>query len=534
MANVDFGEHSIIGWVLKNQIKTENGKPYDLRSHPYMFDILRDWSPLQVWLKSAQVGGSIAANLKLLWAVHHYGLNAAYTLPTAGDVKEFVGGKTNMLISQNPVLSQWIQDKDSVEQKRIGNNTIYFRGTMTERAALSFSSDLNVYDEEDRSDQNIIAQYASRLQHSDYKWEWHFSNPSVEGNGVHKHWSVSDKKHWFIRCSRCSKQQFLSWPESVDIEGARFVCKHCHGELSEDDRRQGNWIAEVSNTKPKFAGYWISQMMVPKVKALEIIDLYKSKSLEYFYNFVLGLPFVGSGSKLSEQALFANLTERISKQQDPIVIGVDTGLPMWLVIGNKDGIFHWESFESYSRLEQLLRLYPKSIIVSDQGGDLIGIRELQEKYPGRVYLAYYRADRKTLSIIDWGKAGETGKVVIDRNRMIQMIVDEFTSKRIPIHGSREDWQLYWVHWSNIFRSVTQDALGVERYVWERNGPDHLVHATVYWRAGMDKFGMGEGQVVEPHGSLLDNIPNAIEIGYDGKAIGHLPEPPEPEWDWRHV
>jgi len=48
---------------------------------------------------------------------------------------------------------------------------MYFRGTKTERAALAVSSDLNIHDEEDRSDQQVIAQYSSRLQHSNYKWE---------------------------------------------------------------------------------------------------------------------------------------------------------------------------------------------------------------------------------------------------------------------------------------------------------------------------------------------------------------------------
>jgi hypothetical protein len=46
---------------------------------------------------------------------------------------------------------------------------MYFRGTKTERAALAISADLNIHDEEDRSDQQVIAQYSSRLQHSNYK-----------------------------------------------------------------------------------------------------------------------------------------------------------------------------------------------------------------------------------------------------------------------------------------------------------------------------------------------------------------------------
>ena len=132
-------------------------------------------------------------------------------MPTAQDVKEFVGGKTNMLITNNSCLQQWVKDRDTIEQKQVGNNLIYFRGTFTERAALSFSSDLNVHDEADRSDVRVVEQYESRLQHSPYKWKWIFSNPSVEGNVTDRFWKKSDMKEWFVTCPACSHSAPLKW-----------------------------------------------------------------------------------------------------------------------------------------------------------------------------------------------------------------------------------------------------------------------------------------------------------------------------------
>ena len=88
-------------------------------------------------------------------------------------------------------------------------------------------------------------------------------------------------------------------------------------------------------------------------------------------------------------------------------------------------------------------------MVIDQGGDIIGPRKLREKYPNRVYLCFYRQDRKNDKLIEWND--EDGTVVADRNKCIQLVVDEFTERRIPVFGSQSEWWDYWIHWSHIYR-----------------------------------------------------------------------------------
>ena len=195
-------EISIHSWIQEYQIKNEAGNLLDFRDHLFLFDIYADQSAKLVCYKAAQIGFSTLAILKSFWLAKHKRLDEIYTMPTANDVKDFVGGKVNRLINQNPILLEYVKDKDSVEQKQVGDNIIYFRGTWTEKAAIAVSSDLNIHDEEDRSKQEVIQQYSSRLQHSKYKYEWHFSNPSVEGNGVSRYWAKSDQKHWFIKCKK--------------------------------------------------------------------------------------------------------------------------------------------------------------------------------------------------------------------------------------------------------------------------------------------------------------------------------------------
>lgn len=489
---------SVILWIEEEKIKNEQGNNIDFRNHLFQYDVFRDMSPKQVIYKPAQVGFSTLMIFKTFHLAANRGMDIIYTLPTMTDVKDFVGGKVNRLIAQNPCMQAWTADKDSIEQKRVKDNVIYYRGTWTEKAAMMVSSDLNVYDEVDTSKQSVIDQYSTRLQHSKHGWEWFFSHPSVPGNGVSRFWDRSDQKHWFITCSRCSKDQYMSWPDSIDLKRQMYICKHCGKQLSEEDRRRGRWVNKFKNKE--FSGYWINLMMCPWVPASKIIQDYNDKTEEQFYNKVLGLPYVGSGNVVTQDMLWSNLkSAKVTPQEfknERLVIGVDTGVKIWYVVGNKKrGLFHWAVSDNYDGIEKILKNNEKAIAVFDQGGDLVLPRMLRKKYPGRVFLCHYAADRKTLQRVRWGTKHEAGNVIVDRNRMIQHVVDEFKEFRMPLVGKQADWWEYWLHWKNIYRMQEENALGVLVSKWERSGDDHLVHATVYWKTGMEKFGAGEGEMI---------------------------------------
>lgn len=483
---------SIHAFVQEHQIKNEAGQVLDFRDHLFLFDIYADQSPKLVCYKAAQIGFSTMAILKSLWLAKTQRFDIIYTMPSSSDMKDFVGGKVNRIINQNPILQEYVKDKDSIEQKQVGENIIYYRGTFTEKAAIAVSSDLNIHDEEDRSRQDVIQTYSSRLQHSKHKWEWHFSNPSVEGNGVSRYWSRSDQKHWFITCRACLKEQYLSWPDSIDVKIRAYVCKHCGHQLSRDERRVGRWIRKYKDKE--FSGYWISLLMAPWITAEEILNYHETKSAEYFANFVLGLPYVGEGNQVTPDTIFRNCTPEINAQER-VVIGCDSGLKKHYVLGNKDGIFYSGIAHDWSEIDSLLKKYERSIAVIDALPDLTAPRQLREKYPGRVFLCHYARDRKTYQIIKWGKDAEAGNVAVDRNRMMQIVIDDLANRKIPLQGTQDDWEEYQRHWATLYKITEFDDLGVPVARWETsNGMDHFCHATLYWRVGMDKFRNDGGKI----------------------------------------
>lgn len=448
------------------------------------------------------------------------GWDIIYVLPTATDVKDFAGGKVNRIIDQNPILQNFVKDKDSVEQKRVGKSTIYYRGSWSDRAALMISADWLILDEYDRSKQEILEMYESRLQHSKIGKKSIFSNPSAPDFGVDKYYNKSNQKRWYITHS-CNNTYEMD-ESCVDYAREQYICTKCDGIITSDQIRNGKWVA---TSKGEWSGYRIPLWIYPKVTAAKIAEYKRGKSAEYFCNFVAGMPYVGGGNKVQASTVLKCIDLAPNMQEDRVIIGVDTGLPIHYVLANKQGFFFYgkcsdpsTGVDPYSELEGLLRRFPNSILISDQGGDLIGIRKLQAKYPGRVFLVWYRADRKATELIEWGKDMEYGRVVADRNRLIQLFVDEMLDKRVTFNGTEGEWQDYVIHWLNIYRVWEKDDSGevdkTKGFKWERQGPDHWVHASIYARIGLSKYSDAKATIVSNdmydgmnEGRIFNEIPN---------------------------
>jgi len=483
------------------------------------------------------------AIIKTLWLAHNRRINIGYILPTSEMVEKFVGSKVNMMIQENPVFMTWVKDKDSIKQKQLGKNSIFYLGSQTDRSAIMLSLDLLVGDEYDKSPQGTLETYDSRLQHSEYRWKWIFSNPTIPDFGVDHFWQMSDQKKWHIKHG-CGKIYILD-ESCIDYKQEKFICPHCKHEITDDNRRMGEWIA---TREGKWSGYWIPLWVNPMINAAEICEKKREKSAEFFANFVAGLPYINTTNMLSQQILESNLLNQVNMQEGRVIIGVDTGHNIHYTLANKEGIFYHgycksvaemdfkPGYDPYDELEKLLNKFPRSIMVADQGGDLIGIRKLQAKYPGRVWLCWFTKPTKNQEIIRWVD-DENGvsvcKVLVDRNRMIQSVVDEWKEQRFPIYGKLEDWQPFFNHCLNIYRvkeiegQDENDPQYGYRWVWKRKGPDHFMLSTVYARVGLDRFAQDLAKVIHKGGGMMAGVPRAgnftIETAPDTSYLGREAE-----------
>lgn len=509
---------SIHSWIQNNQIKTETGKLLDFHTHRYLFDIYRDSSKYLCCLKAGQIGFSTMAILKTIWLSRNQNIDIGYILPTVDMVQKFVGSKVNRMAQQNPIIQAWMKDKDSITQKQIDENYIHYLGAMTERSAIMLSLDMLVADEYDKAPQDILEIYDSRLQHSKFGYKWVFSNPTHPDFGVDRFWTISDQKKWYITHS-CG-ENFIMDEDCVNYTEEIYQCPHCKGEIETEEIRMGEWKATAEG---EWSGYWIPLWINPMIPASKIAKEKRDKSKEYFYNFVAGLPYVNPNDALSEKALVSCLSEAVNTQQGRVIIGLDTGHNLHYTLMNQEGVFYHgycpsvaenptPGYDPYTEIENRLKEYKNSVLVADQGGDLIGIRKLQAKYPGRVFLCWFVKETRNKELIRWGEDEEYGKVLVDRNRMVQLTVDQINEKeRITFNGTKEDWTPFFKHALNIFR--VKEITGKDendpqygwRWIWKRKGPDHYFFSLIYALVGMDKFAQGSAQIIKAKDLFMEGV-----------------------------
>lgn len=514
-----------LGWFLVHKIKTSAGLPFEFKKRRFMRQIVNDLYPKQVLLKPPQIGASETLFVKLFFVAAKLWKAIIYTLPSQTDVEDMVGGKFNPIIAQNPILQKLTHDHDTIYQKKIGAMPLYLRGTVGKTQAMMVSSGLNVHDEIDASDLPTIIQYETRQEaqeREEDKWRWYFSHPSLAGLGIDVYWQKSDKREWVITCPHCEQKQILVWPQSISREKDSFVCRTCDGILPNEARIKGFWHPTATG---EYHGYHVSQLMLYNKTAKDILNAFDDplKDKQYFFNYVLGLPYVGGDDQITAAQIVKNCVPETNGQEGKIIIGVDPGLPVHYVCMNQEGLFFYgtckppgEQSDGYEEVRLLMKRWPHAIVISDQGGDLNPMRKMMFEFPGRVFIAYYRKPKKTNDLWEWGEGEKFGEVYIDRNRTIQLTIGEMKEGgRWRLNGSPDEWREYADHWANMYREKIvvkeqkdkddRTLYGAE-YVWKRRGPDHWAHCSVYAKVGMSKYGQSMASTTSP------NIIQELKVG----------------------
>jgi len=494
-----------IGMILHNKIVNENGYPLEFRDHTFLIDPYLDETPEQVVMKASQIGHSTLEIIRAIHLCKYLQANVIYTLPSRNAVKDFVMPKVDPLLEKNPVLKSMVGSTDSTALKKIGDRFLYFRGSWEQSAAISISAHILINDELDRSNQKVIRTYRTRLdggrrERPDLGWEWQLSNPSIPGAGVDEKWQKSDQKHWYIRCPHCMAQQFLNFPENIDFKRRIYICQKCHMWLSDDVRRDGEWIAHRQSS---ISGYWISQLMVPWIPASKIIDDYDDGKGDQsiFYNFTLGLPYISKESGVDRQTILNCIIPGDNPRTD-VAMGVDNGVVKHYVIGNRYGIFRIGTTKDWEEIEDLRNQYSASMVI-DANPYPVQPKRLATKYRGKVFLHYYVQDIKSIGTTRWGNKEKQYIVESDRAKIIDQTVADLASGDMVFNLTATDLEEYITHWEVMYRAIITNARGIQVPTWKTIGeeagakkPDHYAHATVLFKVALEKAG-SRGGIIRP-------------------------------------
>lgn len=509
---------STLVWIEEKKIVNEKGKRVNLgKGSPHFFlrALYRDRSQEIAVQKPSQAGVSTWAILTELHDGRYWGINQIHTLPTKTDVEKFVPSKVNEIIERNPVIKQGLSKKEvnAVAQKQLGKGFLYYKGTISESDSLMLTSDRNTYDELDKSDMKQIANYGSRQEGADsWRQKRWISTPTVPEYGINKVILESDQKHWRFNCQACGHEQHMEWPKNVSFERKCYVCSKCDEPLSREAVRKGKWKAKYPHRSPDpktgkggISGYLLTQMIFPWIEASELIEYYndavagrKERTLEYFFNHKIGVPYVSADSRISANIITQNCTSREHVELNSCM-GVDVQeRELYVMIGTEEGAFviarlqDTPEKDKWERWAELMEVYDVRYCVIDGGYKPNDVMEAAKRFPGRVWINRYKDDPKKVKIVRFADDDSfTGKqleweeeiqILTERDRMIDFTLNKLRQGGIRFFYSPNDEaiKLLIEHVSTTYARTVSDKLGHTSREWVSTGKDDLLHAMIYY------------------------------------------------------
>lgn len=482
----------LLAWSAAHRL--EQGRPLDFDRFPYQRELYVAFGdrgiPSVDVMKSAQCGVSALGVSLALYAGDVWGANVLYVLPAGDDAYDFSDTRVRPAIEDSPYLASRVQATDNKGLKRVGEAFCYFRGSVSERKALSIPADVLILDEYDRLDQRNIPKFRRRLGSPlSLRLERRFSNPSYPEFGIHALYLASDQREWLVRCPACRHEAELAYDEGdgchhVDPERAVRVCGRCRRSLSPEAVAAGRWVARRPDVAGR--GYHISKLIVPGADVAELVREHgrtAEDEVQTHYNFDLGLPYAPRGGSLSEAAVLACRRDwRMPDRYDGpgwVTAGVDVGrvlhvrISTWLPSG-KAVPLHLGTVDSFEELGGLWRRYGVNLGLIDERPEERKAREFAEAHRGRAYLVRWSGpEQRDPVVVDEDKL----LVVARRTAAYDRVVAAFEEQRRLLPRDLPEGYVRQV--TAPHRVTETDARGgkVARYVSER--ADHFFSAECY-------------------------------------------------------
>lgn len=520
-----------LAWIRIKKIVNEKGKRIKVgptAPHFFLEALYEDECDEIAIQKPSQAGVSTWAILTEIHDGKYHGINQIHTLPTSDAVQKFVPSKVNEIIKRNPNIKAGLKNKevDAIGQKQFNKGFLYFKGTKSESDALMLSSDRNTYDELDKSDLSQIGIYDSRLEgEASLRQKRWISTPTVPGFGINKIIEDSDQKRWRFACPACKLEQHMEWPQNVSFERKCYVCQRCAEPITNETIRQGKWKAQYPKRSKNRSGYIMTQMIIPWIGVGDLIDYYNQAvegkngaSMEYFYNHKLGLPYVSSESRIDKGLILRNLTSSDHAEINSCM-GVDVQeRELYLMIGNEEGAYviaRVRDDEEYTqsmgrrgkgkweRWAELMEAYDVRYCVIDGGYKPQDSIDAAKRFPGRVWVNWYKDDPKKVKVIRWSDDDdfqgeqkdfeEEIRVLTERDRIIDLLLADLKNGRQRFFYGPHDEAIKMLitHVETTYARTVTDKIGIASREWVSTGKDDLLHALIYLKIAMERKAMTE-------------------------------------------
>jgi hypothetical protein len=269
--------------------------------------------------------------------------------------------------------------------------------------------------------------------------------------------------------------------------------------------KNGRWVTLKPENKDVH-GYKICGIYNPRRTVEELIETYEKaqnsgfSAIQQFYNQVLGLPYEAEGKTL----LVSELDNCVQSYLAPMdvqdcVAGADVGEKIHVVVGKKfDKKLRWVWIGTVSdflgpsdSVEQLMDRYNIQRLVIDVKPETRKVRELIEKFPNRVFAAYYptrKFDINNYYTFDDFKS----EVYIDRTISLDYLINDIQNEQIEVPSNAKFILGFYEQMTSSIRvTEVSPRTGQPEAKWMERGPDHFLHATNYLRIALQKGIVGQ-------------------------------------------
>jgi len=372
-----------------------------------------------------------------------------------------------------------------------------------------------------------LGQFNSRLRHAEEDEatglrgvRQRFSTPTIPNYGVSKHYELSDKKTYHVKCKKCNTWQIPSYYADYVIPGydgeialfeasdlynekhkineAYVKCQSCGSDLwtslIDPERRQ--WVAERPEVI-NLSGYQISPIDVPHYnKVPAIFDQLKDYTLQDHRNFVVGLPhedknnsFLMSIFSVADRCDFIELQLAKSLTLRGLRFGLDVGKTSYLAIVQKKtakeyrvmGLFTFTATPGNTIAKQVqpyMDAFKPEMTVVDAAPDFSTSQTLigDNTYATVFGCEYRRSISETFSHIEI--RDEDGIIRADRSGTLSHLMEVHNKGYITYPNSPET-EVIKSHLEVTKKVVRKGDMGDVVMFPKPSQPDHYAHALNY-------------------------------------------------------
>lgn len=495
-----------------------NDRPFSFKGHEFQRTVISDAASTSIVVKCAQVGLSeILARWSVAACVTQDNFTIIYTFPTTSDAEKFCRTRLDPCITSSPELARAVSSSlNNAEIKQFGRNSfIYFRGTVSETAALSVPADVIVHDEVDKSNLTQMSVYVSRLQHKPTNIRKLFSTPTVAKYGISAEADTARRYRQVWTCSKCNHTFFPSYFTDVHIPGwdkskqeitkqnlkdvnwemAVLLCPKCGREPSPEIQYR-EWVCENPTENYPANAWFVSPFCAPGVmtprklvKASTEFDKYSE-----FMNQSLGLTAEDADESITFDDVERCIIRAPLDSSELHYMGCDMGLVCHISIGRmaQDGtllVVHREvvpytQFEA--RRQELCRLYRVVVSVHDAQPYVDLVSRITDRDPG-AYAAVFTTGTPGVmfSVKDQEEEPQEGRlnmrrINVTRTMSFDHLMAEVKAGRVKVAFNDQLDILWKQHLRSLKRIGKLDRTQEITYHWVKtDGQDHFHFSLLY-------------------------------------------------------